>query len=117
MKKACVIGWPIKHSRSPLIHGHWLEKYGIEGSYEKVAVRPEELAVFLKNLSQNGFVGCNVTVPHKEAVFALADVVHDEAKAVGAANTLWLEGGKLHATNTDGTGFFMHLQNSAPMSL
>ncbi|MCF6197832.1 MAG: shikimate dehydrogenase [Hyphomicrobiaceae bacterium] len=114
MKKACVIGWPIKHSRSPLIHGYWLEKYGIESRYEKVAVRPAELADFLKQLEQNGFVGCNVTVPHKETVFAQADVVHDEANAVNAANTLWLEGGKLHADNTDIYGFLAHLQQSAP---
>ena len=114
MKKACVIGWPIKHSRSPLIHGHWLDKYGIEGSYEKRAVEPKDLPEFLQNLEANGFSGCNVTVPHKEAAFRLADVVHAEAKAVEAANTLWLEDGKLHAANTDIYGFMTHLDQSAP---
>ncbi len=115
MKKACVIGWPIKHSRSPLIHGYWLQKYGIEGSYEKVAVRPDDLEVFIDHQRQNGLAGCNVTVPHKEAAFALADIVHDDAKAVAAANTLWWDGDRLlHATNTDIYGFISHLVHSAP---
>ncbi len=115
MKKACVIGWPIKHSRSPLIHNYWLDKYGLAGGYEKRAVEPGDLGDFLQNLAGNGYVGCNVTVPHKEGAFALADVTHDEAKAVGAANTLWLdEDGRLHADNTDIYGFMNHLTESAP---
>lgn len=115
MKKACVIGWPIKHSRSPLIHGHWLEKYGIEGSYTKQAVSPDNLELFLDKLRQNGWSGCNVTVPHKEAVFRLADIVHDEARAIEAANTLWWDADRLlHASNTDIYGFITHLNQSAP---
>ncbi len=114
MTNACVIGWPIKHSRSPIIHNYWLEQHGIEGRYEKVAIEPGDLAGFLKNLENNGYRGCNVTVPHKEAAFRLADVVHPAAKAVGAANTLWLEGGELHADNTDIYGFMTHLDHSAP---
>ncbi len=114
MTNACVIGWPIKHSRSPMIHNYWLAQHGIEGRYEKVAVEPADLSDFLKNLAQNGYRGCNVTVPHKEAAFALADVVHDEAIAVQAANTFWLEGGQLHADNTDIYGFLAHLEQSAP---
>ena len=114
MKRACVIGWPIEHSRSPLIHGHWLKKYGIEGTYTKAAVAPENLEMFLKSLDANGFAGCNVTVPHKAAAFAIADVKEPSALAVGAANTLWLEGGKLHAGNTDTYGFMTHLSLSAP---
>ena len=114
MKKACVIGWPIKHSRSPLIHRYWLKKYGIKGSYEKVAVAPDDLPDFLENLGRNGYVGCNVTVPHKEAVFRLADKVHDAALAVEAANTLWLEGDRLHGDNTDIFGFMAHLEHSVP---
>ncbi len=114
MTKACVIGWPIKHSRSPMIHGFWLHKYGIEGGYEKVAVSPDDLPDFLNNLAANGFSGCNVTVPHKEQAFKLAHELHDEARAVQAANTLWLAGGKLHATNTDIYGFMTHLDQSAP---
>ena len=114
MKKACVIGWPIKHSRSPLIHGYWLRQHGIEGDYVKEAVEPEALGEFLGNLERNGFSGCNVTVPHKEAAFKLADVVDEAASAVEAANTLWLENGKLHASNTDIYGFMTHVERSAP---
>lgn len=113
MKRACVIGWPIEHSRSPLIHGYWLKKYAIKGSYSKQAVRPENLAEFVRSLAESGFSGCNVTVPHKEAAFALADVREASATAVGAANTLWLEGGKVHAANTDTYGFMTHLGHEA----
>ena len=113
-RKACVIGWPIKHSRSPLIHGHWLKAYEIAGTYEKVAVAPDDLGDFLQSLRAGAFVGCNVTVPHKETVFAAADHCEPEAVSVGAANTLWLEGGRLCATNTDTYGFMSHLQSSAP---
>ena len=114
MKKACVIGWPIEHSRSPLIHGHWLRRYKIDGHYDKRAVEPDRAAEFLATLAQQGLVGCNVTVPLKEIAVRCADVVHGAAKAVGAANTLWLEDGKLHATNTDTYGFMTHLSTSVP---
>ena len=114
MKRACVIGWPIAHSRSPLIHGYWLRKYGIEGSYTKEAVRPETLPEFLATLNERGFAGCNVTVPHKEAVFAAARSRAESAVAVGAANTLWLEGGELACANTDTYGFMANLDQRAP---
>ena len=114
MKRACVIGWPIEHSRSPLIHSYWLKKYGIDGAYTKEAVPPEAVTQFLRSLAQNGFVGCNVTVPHKEAAFAAADVRDASALAVSAANTLWIEGGKLHAANTDTYGFMTYLKERAP---
>jgi len=114
MKKACVIGWPIEHSRSPLIHGYWLSKYGIDGSYTKVAVQPEDVADFLRDLAAQGFAGCNVTVPHKEAAYALADEHDESAEAVQAANTLWVEGGKLHAANTDTYGFMTYLDHVVP---
>lgn len=114
MKKACVIGWPITHSRSPIIHGYWLKKYGIEGSYTKEAVKPEDLAAFLGSLAAKGYAGCNVTVPHKEAAYALADVKDASTVAAGAANTLWLKGGRLRAANTDTYGFMTHLNVSAP---
>ncbi len=113
MNRACVIGWPISHSRSPLIHGHWLQRYRIDGSYTKEAVKPEDVGEFLRNLAAYGFVGCNVTVPHKEAAFAVADVVQESARAVGAANTIWLEDGKLHAANTDTYGFMTNLATEA----
>ncbi len=114
MKRACVIGWPIEHSRSPLIHGYWLMKYGVDGSYIKEAVRPDEVADFLRSLDSRGFVGCNVTVPHKEMAYALADERDASARAVQAANTLWLEGGKLHAANTDTYGFMTNLDHTVP---
>jgi len=111
---AGVIGWPIKQSRSPLIHGHWLKKHEIDGSYEKIAVDPDDLESFIKNLKTNNLSGLNVTVPHKEMVFKFADHVTDEAKAIGAANTLWFENDKLIAGNTDAYGFITHLKQSTP---
>lgn len=114
MKRACVIGWPIAHSRSPLIHGYWLRRYGIEGSYTKEPVRPEELAQFLATLKERGVVGCNVTVPHKEAAFAAAQIKGPSAIAVGAANTLWFEGEALACANTDTYGFMANLDQRAP---
>jgi len=114
MKKACVIGWPIEHSRSPLIHGYWLKTYGIAGSYTKQAVKPEDLGSFLGSLASAGFAGCNVTVPHKEAAFTAAQRQDASAEAVGAANTLWLEDGVLCAANTDTYGFMTHLTAAAP---
>jgi shikimate dehydrogenase len=113
MKRACVIGWPIAHSRSPLIHGYWLRKYGIAGSYTKEPVRPEDLQSFLASLKEHGFVGCNVTVPHKEAVFAAAEIREPSAVAVGAANTLWFEGDALACANTDTYGFMANLDQCA----
>jgi len=113
-KRACVVGWPIAHSRSPLIHGHWLARYGIEGSYARVAVKPDEAADFLRNLRAQGYVGCNVTIPHKEAAFAVADETLPAARAAGAANTLWYEGGRLMADNTDGAGFVSNLRATVP---
>lgn len=112
--KACVIGWPIGHSRSPLIHGHWLAKYGIDGSYTQEEVHPDALEEFLTNIPANGFSGCNVTVPHKESALKLADIADETAEAIGAANTLWHENGALYASNTDVYGFMTHLDMSAP---
>ena len=114
MTQAAVIGWPIEHSRSPMIHGHWLKRYGIDGAYTKIAVRPEEVQSFLHSLAARGLAGCNVTLPHKEAAFRAASVRDASAEAVGAANTLWLENGRLHAANTDTYGFMRHLEVSAP---
>ena len=114
MKKACVIGWPITHSRSPLIHGYWLKKYGIDGSYTKQAVSSEDLVPFLLALAADGYAGCNVTVPHKEAAFAAAAIKDPSAEAVGAANTIWVENGKLGCTNTDTYGFMTNLAHRAP---
>jgi len=114
MSKACIIGWPVAHSRSPLIHGYWLGKYGIVGSYERQPVRPGDVAAFLADMRARGFAGCNVTLPHKEAAFAAAVRKHAAARAVGAANTLWYEDGELACDNTDGAGFLSHLAAAAP---
>jgi shikimate dehydrogenase len=99
-RAACLIGWPAAHSRSPLIHHYWLRKLGIEGGYNIEAVPPEGLAGFVQRLAAHGFVGANVTLPHKERALALT-VPDERARAVGAANTLWYEAGTLRSTNTD----------------
>ena len=115
MRRACVIGWPIEHSRSPTIHGYWLKHYKIDGDYRAEAVRPEDVAAFLNSLAVKGYVGANVTLPHKEEALRLADSVDAAAQAIGAANTLWLdEAGKLHASNTDAFGFMTNLEREAP---
>jgi shikimate dehydrogenase len=112
-RAACLIGWPAAHSRSPLIHHHWLHALGIAGGYVIEAVPPEELAPFVHHLAHRGFVGANVTIPHKERVLELTEP-DARARAIGAANTLWYEGGVLHATNTDVEGFINNLDASAP---
>ncbi|MEO1283187.1 MAG: shikimate dehydrogenase [Pseudomonadota bacterium] len=112
--RAGVIGWPIKHSRSPLIHRHWLKTYGRDGSYERYAVQPDDASAFFQSFADFGWVGCNVTVPHKETAYACAELRDASAKAVQAANTLWLENGKLCAANTDTYGFMEHLTQSQP---
>ena len=115
MRRACVIGWPIEHSRSPAIHGYWLKHYKIDGDYRAEAVRPEDVAAFLNSLAVEGYVGANVTLPHKEEALRLADSVDAAAQAIGAANTLWLDkAGKLHASNTDAFGFITNLEREAP---
>src|SRR2546425_140165 len=112
-RAACVIGWPIGHSRSPLIHNHWIRELGLDAEYRREAVPPERFAEFVSHLGEHGYVGANVTVPHKEAALAASDP-DDRATAVGAANTLWLEGGKLRATNTDVKGFIANLDAAIP---
>jgi shikimate dehydrogenase len=110
---ACLIGWPAAHSRSPLIHHYWLRTLGIEGGYVIEAVPPDDLRDFVLRLSLRGFVGANVTIPHKEGVLALS-TPDARARAVGAANTLWFEDGELRSTNTDVEGFIGNLDASAP---
>lgn len=114
MRKACVIGWPIAHSRSPLIHGHWLRVYGIEGDYSREAVQPEHFPQFLKSLAAFGYCGANITVPHKEAAYQIAERRDAAAEAAGAVNTVWLEDGVLCASNTDIHGFLANLDEQAP---
>ncbi len=109
MIKSGVIGWPISHSRSPLIHGYWLKQHGISGSYDKTAVEPHELSVFINRLRDGERVGTNVTLPHKEAAIAFVDEPDDRVRRIGVLNTIWRESGKLHATSTDGPGFLASL--------
>ncbi|MDP3077273.1 shikimate dehydrogenase [Bradyrhizobium sp.] len=110
---ACLIGWPAAHSRSPLIHHYWLRTLGIAGGYVIEAVPPDEFKDFVFRLSLRGFVGANVTLPHKEQALALSKP-DARARAVGAANTLWYEGGELRSTNTDIEGFINNLDACAP---
>lgn len=112
--KAFVAGHPVAHSRSPLLHGYWLEHYAIDGSYEARDVAPADFAAFLRSFPDHGFAGGNVTLPHKEAAFAGADRRDGAAEAIGAANTLWLEDGRLIAGNTDAYGFAANLDHCAP---
>lgn len=114
MIKAGVIGWPIEQSKSPIIHGHWLEKHGIEGSYEKIALSPDDFETGVRGLIADGYAGVNVTAPHKEAALAMADQITDRAASIGAANTLTFIGGQIHADNTDGEGFINNLMAGAP---
>lgn len=112
---AGVIGSPIAHSKSPRLHGHWLRKLGLPGHYIPMDVAPEDFEQVLRSLPKAGFVGVNVTVPHKEAALKVADVVTDRATLIGAANTLiFLEDGRIHADNTDGYGFIENLRQNAP---
>lgn len=112
---AGVIGSPIAHSRSPALHGHWLRTFGIQGFYIPMDVASDNLAEVLRALPKAGFVGVNVTVPHKVAVLELADLVTDRATLIGAANTLiFRKDGKIHADNTDGYGFIENLRQNAP---
>ncbi|SOC06512.1 shikimate dehydrogenase [Rhodobacter maris] len=112
---AGVIGHPIAHSRSPALHGHWLKTYGIKGHYVPMDVAEEDLEAVLRALPRAGFVGCNITIPHKERALALADVISDRAALIGATNTLVFHpDGRIYADNTDGYGFIANLRETAP---
>lgn len=111
--QACVIGYPAKHSRSPKLHGYWLERYGIDGAYCAEEITPEAFPAFVQSLASNGYVGANVTMPHKDAALELS-TPDERALAVGAANTLWLDNGTLKSTNTDVEGFLGSLDTAAP---
>lgn len=114
MNNTCVIGWPISHSRSPLIHNYWRRQLGIGGTYTIRAVEPQDLPSFLRSFPGNGFVGCNITIPHKETAIELVDAADARARRVGAINTVWLEDGKTHATTSDGEGFLNNLFQEVP---
>ena len=112
--KACVIGNPIAHSRSPLIHGYWLNKYGISGSYERVKVTPDRLETFLDGIRKGQLAGCNVTIPLKERAFELVDVSDEQTSRLKSVNTVYMADGKLCGISTDGAGFMANLQNTLP---
>ncbi|MFN4154291.1 MAG: shikimate dehydrogenase [Paracoccaceae bacterium] len=112
---AGVIGHPIAHSRSPALHGYWLKRYGIRGHYIPLDIAPSDLPQILQVLPRMGFVGVNITIPHKEAVLKIADVITDRAALIGAANTLiFRKDGRIQADNTDGSGFIANLRQNAP---
>ncbi|UZD90716.1 shikimate dehydrogenase [Cognatishimia activa] len=112
---AAVVGHPIAHSKSPKLHGYWLKTYGIAGHYIPMDVAPDDLETVLRNMHKMGFVGANVTIPHKTRALEIADQVTDRATLIGAANTLiFHEDGKILADNTDGYGFIQNLRQSAP---
>jgi shikimate dehydrogenase len=113
-RAACVVGWPIRHSRSPLIHNYWIRLHQLDAEYRREEIAPDAVADFFGNLAQRGYTGCNVTIPHKEAALAASEP-DDRARAVGAANTLWLDGGgRLFSTNTDVEGFTANLDAAVP---
>jgi shikimate dehydrogenase len=112
---AGVIGCPVAHSRSPQIQNHWLRTYGIDGYYMPMHVEPQDLETVIRSLPKAGFVGANITLPHKEAVMQIADKVTDRATLMGAANTLiFRQDGSILADNTDGYGFITNLHQGAP---
>jgi shikimate dehydrogenase len=115
LTKAFVCGYPIRHSRSPIIHGYWLNAFGIKGDYRAVEVSPQDFVAFIGALKsdESEFTGGNVTIPHKEKAFALADEPDELASELGAANTLYRHEGRLKATNTDGYGFLANLDDRA----
>ncbi len=111
---ACVIGHPIAHSRSPMIHGYWLKQLGLAGHYNREDILPEHFAGFVRALREHGYKGCNVTLPYKEAAFHLLDRATPRAQQLQVANTLWFEGDILCGDNTDVEGFVANLDERAP---
>ena len=114
MTAACVIGHRVGYSRSPTLHGYWLRTMGIAGRYDLVDIAPEEFGAFLTQLRVHGYVGANVTKPHKQPAFALLDARDAAAEAIGAVNTVWLDGDRLIGSNTDVAGFLANLDAQAP---
>ena len=113
MIKAGVIGWPIEQSKSPLIHGYWLDVYNIVGRYEAIAVSPDDLGEAIKRLQGQGYAGLNLTVPHKEKICAIIDELTPRATRIGAVNTVVFKDNKVFGDNTDGVGFINNLKSGA----
>lgn len=114
LRRACIMGHPVGHSRSPMLHGYWLRTLGIEGTYEHADVTPENFEAFFRGLKRNGFAGGNITIPHKEAAFRLVDRRERAADAIGAVNTVWYEGDTLVGGNTDWYGIVASLDDMYP---
>jgi len=112
--RACVMGYPVAHSRSPMIHGYWLRQLGIAGEYGLAELTPEAFPDFITHLARHGYVGGNITVPHKQTAYQLVDARDDAAQAIGAVNTVWLEGTRLMGGNSDAHGFIANLDDRAP---
>jgi shikimate dehydrogenase len=114
-KLAGVMGWPVAHSRSPVLHGYWLQRYGIDGAYVPMAVKPENLRQALQALPRLGFAGCNLTIPHKEEALRAVDEYEASAKRAGGVNTVVINArGQIVGSSTDGYGFIAHLRASIP---
>ena len=111
---AGVLGWPVRHSLSPPLHRHWLQRYGLAGSYEKLPVPPELFEDYVRALVVHGYVGANVTLPHKEAALSLCDDLDAAARAIGAVNTLVFRDGRIAGSNSDGFGFLENLRQALP---
>jgi shikimate dehydrogenase len=107
---AGILGWPVSHSRSPRLHGFWLDRHGIDGAYVPLPVQPDDFAAVVRSLASLGFAGANVTIPHKLAAFAVCDVVDASARRAGAVNTLVFRDGRIEGSNTDGSGFIANLR-------
>lgn len=114
LPRAAILGYPVGHARSPLIHAFWLAELGLEGAYERREVKPGEVAAALVDMRITGYAGGNVTVPHKEEAFNACDATTTRARALGAVNTFWFEDGKITGDNTDGLGFVAHLDAVHP---
>jgi shikimate dehydrogenase len=109
---AGITGWPVSHSRSPRLHGFWLERYGVDGAYLPLPIHPDNFPAAVRGLMLSGFAGVNVTIPHKVAAFGICDLVDDSARRAGAVNTLIFEAGRISGSNTDGWGFLANLRSS-----
>jgi shikimate dehydrogenase len=107
---AGITGWPVSHSRSPRLHGFWLDRYGIDGAYMPLPIDPAHFPEAIRGLMFAGFAGANCTIPHKEAAFAVCDTVDASARRAGAVNTLVFENGRITGSNTDGWGFLENLR-------
>jgi shikimate dehydrogenase len=113
-RRACVVGHPVAQARSPVLHRYWLKEYGIDGDYAREDVPPDKIAAFLADLAMHGYVGANITVPHKAAAYLALDDADAVATALKVANTIWLDDGKLRGTNTDVHGFLANLDEALP---